>query len=118
MFDAQYLFEGDSVFSPWMSRGGDNLIVSVDVAAVDGTGAGIYIEVFHKNTEDPGDGTLIASPVISETTTGRADAEYLGLEELVRYRFSAPSGAAAGSRVLYRMLQPIWFDDLNASGAS
>ena len=31
MFQAQYLFQGQEVYSPWMPRGGDNMRVSADI---------------------------------------------------------------------------------------
>ncbi len=111
MFEAQYLFKGDVIFSPWMSRSGDNLLINVEVAALDGTDAGLDTEVYMKNSEDTGDGTLKGT-ALAITAVGRDSKEFLGMEELVRYKFELPTAATDGSRVLFRMLSPVWFDDL------
>jgi hypothetical protein len=113
MFEAQYLFSTDTVYSPWMSRGGDNLIATVDVAGLDGTGAGVLVQLYEKNTEDNGDGTLNTSGTITKTDAGRKSQEFLGVKELVRFRFSNPG--SKGDRVLFRMLQTVWFDTVDGT---
>lgn len=109
MFESQYLFGTNSVYSPWMSRSGDNVIVTVDV--VENDSSGIVIELFEKNSEDTGPG--LAHPDGSFTTTSlRGDMTYKKVKELVRYKFTAQG--TLSNRVLFRMLSPVWFDDVTA----
>lgn len=117
MFEAQYIFKGDSVFSPWMARGGDNAIFTADVAGLDGVDSWLEVTAFTKNTEDPGDGTALVTGIKGDSI-GRTNVEYLGLKELVRYQFQVNERSGDGSRSLFRMLTPVWFNDLDASGAT
>ena len=81
MFQAQYLFEGTEVYSPWMPRGGDHMRASVDVIKMTGTG----------------------------TQTLKIQVR------LVRYEFSYnTTGNASTDYVLFRMLDPVWYDAVNA----
>jgi hypothetical protein len=62
------------------------------------------VKVFHKNTEDPGPGSEKTGTWT--TISGNfEEAKFEGLKEMVRFKFSASS-----SWVLFRMLQPTWFD--------
>lgn len=110
MFQAQLLIRPSasdlSVFSPWFDRGGDHLRATVDVVALQG--ATLTVKVFTKNREDTGDGVEVEGVSIVSTTVGRSAAEWDGLEELVRYEFTV--GTASANWVLFRMLDPVWFD--------
>jgi len=75
MFEAQYLLNGDDVYSPWMSRVGDNLLATVDTVGVDGTGTKLEVRVYHKNTEDVGDGAVLGA-LIEVASAGRAWEEW------------------------------------------
>lgn len=110
MFEAQYLFGGNSVYSPWMSRGGDNVIITVDV--IEQSTSNITIDLFEKNSEDTGDGSAHPSGSFSGTGVDRFDKEYNGVKELVRYRLTATG--SGNNRILFRMLSPVWFDDVTA----
>ncbi len=113
MFQAQYLFSGASVFSPWMPRQGDDLRVTAEL--VDKATANLEVRVFHKNREDTTNGTdADASTTITLSSVGRADAEWTGLEELVRYKFTS-TGTTASHYVLFRILSPVWFDAVQPS---
>jgi hypothetical protein len=98
------------VYSPWFSRGGDNLRVSAELVAVNG--ATITVKVYSKPSDATTslDGTLI-SPVTSDialSTVGRDTKEYVGLFELVRYGFEC--SGTTGQWALFRALPPVWFD--------
>jgi hypothetical protein len=108
MFEAQYLFRDNPVYGPWMERRGDNVRITADVAAPNAST--LSVSLFQKNTEDAGDGTLVSGGSISATTVGRATKEYTGLKEIVRYKFEVTGGPA----VLFRMLGPLWFDEVEA----
>lgn len=117
MFEAQYLFHGDAVFSPWMSRQADNMIATVDLIDDSGSSGDIVIEVYQKNSEQTGDGGAhpnedgtSGSP--TQLTTSAVDQKsetFANVMELVRYRIST-SATSSGERFLFRMLPPVWFD--------
>lgn len=117
MFEAQYLINGDSVYSPWFPRRGDNVLATLDLIVITGSGK-LKIDLFTKNSEDPGNGRLVdvsGTTNIDTNTVGRTTQEWKsatlspGLLELCRYKFSWDHGLA-GDRALFRMLQPVWFD--------
>lgn len=112
MFEGQYLFRGNTFFSPWMPRRGDNILITCDLLAQAGT-VTLDVEVHEKNTEDPGDGAVIGT-ALNVSATGRASKEFTGVMELVRYRFSCAGGSAATEYVVFRMLSAVWFDDVRA----
>jgi hypothetical protein len=109
MFEAQVLFKGCTIYSPWFPRRGDNVRCTIDVDAI--SGATIEVRLFTKNTEDIGDGTDVdATVTLSLAATGRDTDEWPGgLEELVRYKFTV-TGTNNYDWVLFRMLPPVWFD--------
>ncbi|MEE9394027.1 MAG: hypothetical protein V3W41_16120 [Planctomycetota bacterium] len=113
MFEAQLLNKGSVVFSPWMNRRGDNLIVTLDLVDKSSKGQ-LTVKVFHKNTDDPGDGVNAdATTTITGDLVGRLSDEWNGLEEMVRYRFEVTKQGSS-DWVLFRMLSPVWFDDAKA----
>ena len=122
MFDAQLLMTGPSgetvsVLSPWMSRGGDHMIATLDVVATNlGSMLGEFeVEVFHKDTETTGDGVAATGTPIARDTVGRSSSEFGPLEELVRFKFtiSAPS-VESSFWAQFRMLSVVWFDAVTA----
>lgn len=117
MFESQYLFQGDSVYSPWMSRQGDFMRPIFQAASLSAnTDAGL--EVFHKNSEDAGPGTLASTTKVTASDAGYATAEFSSLKELVRYKFfcTVRKGTSASDQnVLFRTLSPVWFDAVHVS---
>ena len=115
MFDAQLLFNGSTVFSPWFPRRKNNVRVTLDVVAVNA--AQIKIELFTKKSEDSGFGAVSGSTNITTSTTGRTTTEWLNdtttdaLNDLVRYKFTVTG--KAGEWVLFRMLPMVWFDKVS-----
>lgn len=121
MFEAQYLFGNNTVYSPWMSRSGDNMVVTVDLIAVNGTGMDVTIEVYQKNSEQTGDGfafpnegpgSLTPETVVEDTAGQQESGTFSGVMELVRYKITA--GGTGSDYVLFRMLPIVWFDDVKA----
>ena len=119
MFDAQYLPQGSIVYGPWFPRQGDSVTCTLDMVAISGA-ITLTVELFTKNTEDQGDGENAdpSSPTtaITASATGRASATWIGTDsegpkELVRYKFSS---TGSGGWFLFRMLDPVWFDDVKA----
>ena|SRR5688500_13941563 len=113
MFEAQVIADpgdGTSVYSPWFPRQGDVALFTLEIGAV--SSVTLTVEVATKNTEDPGDGTLVGGS-ISRGTVGRSATTWgpTDLEELVRFKFTAV-GDGVGDWVLFRMLPAVWFDSL------
>ncbi|MCB9914837.1 MAG: hypothetical protein H6828_06760 [Planctomycetes bacterium] len=98
------------VYSAWMEREGDYLRASVEF--LDGDGE-LTIEVVTKKYTDIGDGTVVTGTSIFIDGEGNDTNEWGDLKELVRYKMTA--GGGAGRWVLFRMLEPVWFDAVDAS---
>jgi hypothetical protein len=111
MFEAQYLFAGNAVYSPWMARQGDSIRVTLDVVKFNSP-SNLTVTLFEKNTETTGDGLAHGGAAITATAVGRTTAEYSAVLELVRYKFSVTG--SAGTSALFRMLSPVWWDDVDA----
>lgn len=110
MFDAQWLPRGITIYSPWFPRGGDNLRATLELIKNVGS-LTLTVKVWTKAAEAAGDGTEITATTISTSTEERKTAEWEGgLQELVRYQFVVSAGANDGEGVLFRMLDPVWFD--------
>lgn len=110
MFQAQYLMQGTTVYSPWMPRKGDTLFFTCDLVSQES--GRLEVRVFHKKHEDDGDGIQVGG-AISTTTIGQTARPAAGLFDLVRYEFKSVSTAGSPDpldRVLFRMLNPVWFD--------
>ena len=125
MFDAQLLqcVSGTTeVYSPWMPRGGDAMLVTLDVIEVGGTSPQIEVRVWTKKSEDSGNGvnseTTTTTQKIQRSDAGRTTLEWsveenanVDLLDLVRYKFTVTGTDAF---VLFRMLPPVWFDAVEA----
>lgn len=125
MFEAQLLQSqvdtSYSVFSPWMFRGGDALLATLEVVEVGDSGGSVVVEVFTKNTEDTGEGEnadSTSTKKITGNSVGRTSLEWesgvanVDLLELVRYKFTIGGSDAGDDWVLFRMLSPVWFDSV------
>jgi len=114
MFQAQYLLQGTTVYSPWMPRKGNTILFTCDlVARHEGR---LEVRIFHKKEEDDGNGIQVGG-TISTTAIGQTVRQAVGLFDLVRYEFKSVSTAGSPDtldRVLFRMLSPVWFDAVNA----
>ena len=112
MFQAQLLMGGSTIYGPWMERQADN--ISMTAEAVEISSATFKVELWTKNSEDTGDGSNAnATKSIERTTTGRSSLEYVGdLKEWVRYKYTVVGQSTTW--VLFRMLDPTWFDDVEA----
>ena len=103
----------------WFPRQADNARFSfqkIDDSGATVSAATLTIRVVHKNSEDPGDGTLTVTPAIvldDGTTTGSVEtAEFNGLLELVRFEYDCAGNA--DEWLQFQQLQPVWFDTPNA----
>jgi hypothetical protein len=71
----------------------------------------VGIELFHKNNDDIGDGSLMSGK-IEITAVGRnSPQEWLAVKEVCRFRItgSTTQTPAADGWVLFRLLTPEWF---------
>jgi hypothetical protein len=131
MFDAQILIAPTiaigqvfAIFSPWMSRGGDNATFSFEVFADTlTTGAVFKIQVYTKKSEDAGDGIGITA---AKTYTAGTDGlgvftfesratDAVSMDDMVRYRFSIDDSVSAGEFVMFAMHGPAWYDSTISS---
>ncbi|MEZ4495175.1 MAG: hypothetical protein R3C29_17905 [Dehalococcoidia bacterium] len=121
MFQAQQLTakaatSTPSVYSPWVNRMGDNMLYSVDLVDKSGSALQLKVTVLTKNTED----LPSAQTTLTNITTTGSGSEVVteeqagGIKEQVRYKFELAGTIAAGDWVLFRMLQPIWYDSVTA----
>jgi hypothetical protein len=118
MFEAQYLWstdeaDGHSVFSPWFPRQGDCIRYTLDFIHKLNGSPQIRVQLFHKNTEDTGDGSNTGSAIaFTSSDAQRHQQEFTsGLKELVRYKFTVKADSAdVAQGILFRMLPPVWFD--------
>jgi hypothetical protein len=119
MFEAQLLIaknqaDGYEVYSPWFPKGGDNAEFTIDMVEIDNPNNITFgVEVLTKNSEDTGNGSVIASVSIT-TATGLTQFSLTAestVKELVRYRY-APDEDSNSPRAwwLFRMLAPVWYD--------
>lgn len=116
MFEAQYLFGGDVVFSPWIRRSGTNAQIRLDFIenSVE-MGSDLTVDVYEKNSEDTGDGTSAAGgSAITKTAPDVYSSTFTGVKELIRYRFSYGSDSNPDRYALFRMLPILWFEDVGA----
>jgi hypothetical protein len=118
MFDAQQLTAkgantSPAVYSPWMSRGGDNVIFSLDLVDKSNDTLQVQVKAFTKNTEDlPGAETELSTSIATTGTdlkvfSAQQDGE---AKEQVRFEFKLIGTFTATDWALFRMIQPIWFD--------
>ncbi len=109
MHIGSYLPAGANVLSSWFERGGDNAIFTAEVVDTLGGGS-LTVTIWHKNKDEIGPGTEITT----EWTTVHTSFKYHqedGLKELVRFEYTIDG--EWGDGVIYRMLQPTWFDRRN-----
>jgi len=95
-----------------MSRQGDNVIAVADLIEIDKF-VTFSVSLVDKNTEDSGDGTVVTGGTLSSTKAGRIIKSYSGLKEMVRYKITALQDSP-GDGLLFRMLEPVWYDTVNA----
>ena len=122
MFEAQYVHYSDGantvLYSPWYPKGGGNARFTLDL--VQQQDADILVQVCTKTTEETGEGpNLVAmTPSTATSTMGQTTYKTTGdatILELVRYKFTVgPPDTETDGYVLFRMLAPVWFDDVKA----
>lgn len=107
------LFNGHSIYGPWMRRRGDYARMTADVIKVRG-GVNLVVRLMTKNPEALGDGVEIDSArTITTEVTGRTMQEWgpsgIGIQMLVRFEYSCNVVTSPGW-VRFRMLKGCWFD--------
>ena len=101
------------VFSPWFPRGGDNAIFTYEKIFLIG-GQTFTVKVVHKIIDTAGDGAVATAASgwnwTNASGTSLWTARYDKLKELVRFQFELEATDDV-ARILYRMLNPTWFND-------
>jgi len=116
MFHGQLLIQSTTrVFSPWFPRQGDDFKPTVEVIDIKRTAGDFKVHVFTKSSETTGNGTNAdATLSLSLQAAGTDSAIWQGkVNELVRYQFDL-STMGSGDWVLFRMLDPVWYDAVKA----
>jgi len=126
MYIGETIMAGANVLSPWFPRQDDNAIFTWEEIQATGDAA-LTLTIWHKNHDEIGPGTEIATA----WTTVETDFRYIqvdGLKELIRFEFTVSGDVASGgvtvqsfgedtplvmnsvNWVLYRMFEPTWFN--------
>ena len=127
---------GETVFSDWFPRGGDNMIFRGERIAIrsDATPSiKVTISVFTKKATETGDGDEVVDTTPSPDTpytivlddssdpieqeiiiSGDGSAGVNGLEEMVRFKCVCTNGGD-GDYVLLRIFPPVFFDQAYTS---
>jgi hypothetical protein len=122
MIDAQLLAtlsssEGEptipEVWGVWVPRKGDNARFVLEVCA--NFGMLFTATIYAKDYADVGDGSDTGKVfTFASGVTGRQILEYTGSKELVRFKFTMERSDTLGEDeigwVLFRFLQPTWFE--------
>ena len=127
MFIGQIIMSGQDAYTPWMQRGGDSgkftyQFISSGGGVPYGTSPSdqVTFEVYTKNSDDQGDGSMVGSGVSlgsagfgTEEITGSS-----GLKEMVRFKISSlvVTVQVGGDDwdiarwIYFRILAPIWYN--------
>ena len=136
MYIGQLLMADANVLSPWFPREADNAIFTWEKIQ-ESVSVGLTVEVWHKNTEDIGEGDKL-SVTGSWGSSGNLNyGTFNGIKELVRFEFTvgssqstltgfvqSPGGTGAEVHtdvigtdigwIMFRMLAPTWFNTADA----
>lgn len=103
------------VFSPWFAREGDSMTSTVEVIELRTSGT-LTVDVYHKDSEDTGAGSVVSVTGTNTFTTKTVGSfRHQTLKELVRYRVKLQHTGGGDDTVFchFRILNP----SFNASGA-
>lgn len=107
------LLSDTKVFSPWFPREADNAVFSYEQIKL--TGDAFNVKVYHKNTEDTGDGSDTGVSFSQIGSTDIYSTTATGLKELIRFSVEVTGDWSGGSKfVVYRMLAPTWYNTIKA----
>lgn len=115
---------GESFYSDWMPRGGDDAIFRAQLIALQGTTVETTIKIYTKNREDTTDGEVVKDSTPADydfgfdSSAGAGDTSQVivqsvnsanrGLLELVRFKISVTG--EAGDYHTIRIFPPVWMD--------
>jgi hypothetical protein len=119
MIPAQYIHSSGrgaiSFYSDWQPREAFHLKYTVELAD-HYQNFDFKIEVYHKNSEDPGDGSLVSGSHVDFDQTDTKPTRKIGsaddLEELVRFKYTLTDQDGSPAWVFFRQLAPVWFNDV------
>ena len=103
------------LFSAWFPREADNAIFSFEQIMLEG-GSSFVVKVFHKNTEETGEGAAHGGSFSVESDNIHWGT-FTALKELVRFHYEVKDGNWGNGPcfVIYRMLAPTWYNTENAT---
>ena len=96
------------IFTPWYHRLADNARFAYEIIQTVGSPT-FAVDVRHRNAEDTSpEGDSAGS---SWTTSGNFRLQTVsGLKEMFRFKITLTAGGASTSAIVYRFLEPTWFD--------
>jgi len=104
----ELLFEGVTVYTPWMPRQANGGIFAVEVQAISGLTMDIDVETKKMAASDDAGNITVAGSISSISATGVAPSSMLeDFEDLYRYKIST-GGVASLDWVWFRILAPSW----------
>lgn len=92
-------------FTPWFPRQADNAVFTYE-RIFSTFGSAEAVDVFHKNEEDAGTGTMLTGFSTDLASTGLLEARCSGLKEMVRFRVQIKN---TDGWVHFRFLPPTWY---------
>jgi hypothetical protein len=97
-------------FTPWMPKGADNGVFTMEKTLDTITGTAVAVRVFTKYREDEGSSPGSAAGTFAALeSTNFLEANCASLKDLVRFEIKF-TAASAGQGVVYRFLPPTWYD--------
>jgi len=117
-------FKDDEVFTDWISRGGDGLILRAEAIDTNNNSMDLKVEPYTKNVEDTGVGTKIDSggsswDLVIDGAAGKigkiqeiikVSTGTIGMKELIRFRITVVNATNASDWLSMRVFPPIFFD--------
>ncbi|MHC4516217.1 MAG: hypothetical protein ACYS5W_21315 [Planctomycetota bacterium] len=104
------------LFSPWFPREADYAVFSYEQIALKGSGTAFEVLVYHKNTEDTGEGATSGAS-FSSLSDNIYTSSKVAYKELIRFRYEVKDGNYNDGGVcfvIYRMLAPTWYNAADA----
>ena len=121
MFEAQTIYmqggTATTLKGPWQRRGADFGRFTLELVNASSTSSGLLMvtNIFHKNESDAGEGALTGSGMVRTganlASAPRVTVDYTaGFKELWRYVFVIAGTGTDWAQ--FRMLEPVWYDEL------
>lgn len=114
MIPGTTLHSPTTVYTDWMERGGDNVIVQFDVIDTAG-GVNLKAQLYTRETDGTGDGTALGTASTLSGTGRKEISNTEQLNDLVRLKLEVPTALSTGPEwVYFRILGLVWYDTADA----